>query len=72
VLVVGCAHPGVEKMLEAATAIDPKIRLIAGGFHLVVAPDKVIAKSVAALKDSFKVENIARGATALMSRPSQR
>jgi 7,8-dihydropterin-6-yl-methyl-4-(beta-D-ribofuranosyl)aminobenzene 5'-phosphate synthase len=35
--------------------------LIAGGFHLVVAPDEVIAKAVAALKDTFKVENIAPG-----------
>ena len=61
VLVVGCAHPGIEKIVEAATAINPKIRLIAGGFHLVVAPDDVIAKAVKALKDTFKVENIAPG-----------
>jgi 7,8-dihydropterin-6-yl-methyl-4-(beta-D-ribofuranosyl)aminobenzene 5'-phosphate synthase len=61
VLVVGCAHPGVEKIVEAATSINPKIRLIAGGFHLVVAPDEVVTKSVAALKDTFKVENIAPG-----------
>jgi 7,8-dihydropterin-6-yl-methyl-4-(beta-D-ribofuranosyl)aminobenzene 5'-phosphate synthase len=61
VLVVGCAHPGIEKIVEAATAINPKIRLIAGGFHLVVAPDEIIAKAVAALKDTFKVENIAPG-----------
>ena len=39
----------------------PKFSLIAGGFHLVVAPDQVIAKAVAALKNTFKVENIAPG-----------
>src|SRR5437016_13889408 len=61
VLVVGCAHPGIERIVEAAAAINPKIRLIAGGFHLVVAPDEVIAKAVATLKDTFKVENIAPG-----------
>jgi 7,8-dihydropterin-6-yl-methyl-4-(beta-D-ribofuranosyl)aminobenzene 5'-phosphate synthase len=61
VLVVGCTHPRIEKIVEAATAINPRIRLIAGGFHLVVAPDEVIAKAVAALKDTFKVENIAPG-----------
>jgi 7,8-dihydropterin-6-yl-methyl-4-(beta-D-ribofuranosyl)aminobenzene 5'-phosphate synthase len=61
VLVVGCSHPGIEKIVEAATAINPKIRLIAGGFHLVVAPDEVIARAVATLKDTFKVENIAPG-----------
>jgi 7,8-dihydropterin-6-yl-methyl-4-(beta-D-ribofuranosyl)aminobenzene 5'-phosphate synthase len=61
VLVVGCAHPGIEKIVEAAKAINPRIRLIAGGFHLVVASDEVIAKAVAALKETFKVENIAPG-----------
>jgi 7,8-dihydropterin-6-yl-methyl-4-(beta-D-ribofuranosyl)aminobenzene 5'-phosphate synthase len=60
-LVVGCSHPGIDKIVEAAAAINPKIRLIAGGFHLVVAPDDVIAKVVAALKDTFKVENVAPG-----------
>src|SRR3982751_6343874 len=61
VLVVGCSHPGIEKIVEAATAINPKIRLIAGGFHLVVAPDEVIARTVTTLKDTFKVESIAPG-----------
>jgi 7,8-dihydropterin-6-yl-methyl-4-(beta-D-ribofuranosyl)aminobenzene 5'-phosphate synthase len=61
VLLVGCAHPGIEKIVEAAALINPKIQLIMGGFHLVVAPDDVIAKAVAALKDTFKVENVAPG-----------
>jgi 7,8-dihydropterin-6-yl-methyl-4-(beta-D-ribofuranosyl)aminobenzene 5'-phosphate synthase len=61
VLVVGCSHPGIEKILEAAAAINTKISLVAGGFHLVVAPDDVVAKAVAAVKDNFKVENIAPG-----------
>jgi 7,8-dihydropterin-6-yl-methyl-4-(beta-D-ribofuranosyl)aminobenzene 5'-phosphate synthase len=61
VLVAGCSHPGIERIVEAAAAINPKIHLIAGGFHLVVASDDVIAKAVAALKDTFKVESIAPG-----------
>jgi 7,8-dihydropterin-6-yl-methyl-4-(beta-D-ribofuranosyl)aminobenzene 5'-phosphate synthase len=61
VLVVGCSHPGIERIVEAATAINPKIRLIAGGFHLVVAPDDMVMKVVAALKDRFKPEYIAPG-----------
>src|SRR4030081_2386295 len=61
VLVVGCSHPGIEKIVEAAASINPKIYLIAGGFHLVAASDDVIAKAVAALKDTFKVESIAPG-----------
>jgi len=61
VLVVGCSHPGIDKIVEAAAAINPKIHLVAGGFHLVVAQDDVIAKAVTALKDVFKVENVAPG-----------
>jgi 7,8-dihydropterin-6-yl-methyl-4-(beta-D-ribofuranosyl)aminobenzene 5'-phosphate synthase len=61
VLLVGCSHPGIDKIVEAAAAINPKIHMIAGGFHLVVSPDEVIAKAVAAIKDTFKVENVAPG-----------
>ena len=61
ILVVGCSHPGIERIVEAAAAINPKMRLIAGGFHMVVAPDEAITKVVAALKDRFKVESIAPG-----------
>jgi 7,8-dihydropterin-6-yl-methyl-4-(beta-D-ribofuranosyl)aminobenzene 5'-phosphate synthase len=61
VLVVGCSHPGVDKIVEAAASINPKIHLIAGGFHLVVAPDDIVANTVSMLKDTFKVENIAPG-----------
>ena len=59
VLVVGCSHPGIDKIVEAA--VNPKIHLIAGGFHLVAASDDAISKIVAALKDTFKVEMIAPG-----------
>jgi 7,8-dihydropterin-6-yl-methyl-4-(beta-D-ribofuranosyl)aminobenzene 5'-phosphate synthase len=61
VLIVGCSHPGIERIVEAAAAINPKIHLIAGGFHLLVAPDDVITKVVASLKDRFNVANIAPG-----------
>src|SRR6516164_10990632 len=61
VLVVGCSHPGIERIVEAAASINPKIHLIAGGFHLVVAPDDVIARVTTSLKDKFKVENVAPG-----------
>src|SRR5262249_13402807 len=36
VIVVGCSHPGIDKIVESATAINPRIHFIAGGFHLVV------------------------------------
>ena len=61
VVVVGCSHPGVEKILEAAVKINPRIHFLAGGLHLVVAPDDEIAKIVAAVHDTYKVEYIAPG-----------
>jgi 7,8-dihydropterin-6-yl-methyl-4-(beta-D-ribofuranosyl)aminobenzene 5'-phosphate synthase len=35
VVVVGCSHPGIEKIVEAAAQIEPKIYAVFGGFHLV-------------------------------------
>jgi 7,8-dihydropterin-6-yl-methyl-4-(beta-D-ribofuranosyl)aminobenzene 5'-phosphate synthase len=61
VIVVGCSHPGVDKIVEGASAINPRIHLIAGGFHLVVASDSDIQAIVAALHDRFKVEYVAPG-----------
>src|SRR5246500_3223013 len=39
VLVVGCSHPGIDKIVEEASTINPRIHMVAGGFHLVVAND---------------------------------
>jgi len=61
VIVVGCSHPGIDKIVATASTINPRIRLIAGGFHLVVAGDSDIDKLVAALRDTFKVEYVAPG-----------
>ena len=61
VLIVGCSHPGLDKILEAARDIDPHIHLIAGGFHLVVAQDPAIAQVVTLLHDTDKVDYIAPG-----------
>lgn len=61
VLVVGCSHPGIENIVAEASKINKKIHLIAGGFHLVVAQDDVIAKVAASLHDTYRVDNIAPG-----------
>jgi len=61
VIVVGCSHPGIDRIAEAASAINPRIHFIAGGFHLVVASDPDIEKMVTALHDKFRVEYIAPG-----------
>jgi 7,8-dihydropterin-6-yl-methyl-4-(beta-D-ribofuranosyl)aminobenzene 5'-phosphate synthase len=61
VVVVGCSHPGIDRIMAAASAINPRIRLMAGGFHLVVASDSDIEKAVTALRDQHRVEYIAPG-----------
>ncbi len=61
VLVVGCSHPGLDKIVAAGQSIDPHIHLIVGGFHLVAAPDEVIAQTVTLLHDAAKVDYIAPG-----------
>jgi 7,8-dihydropterin-6-yl-methyl-4-(beta-D-ribofuranosyl)aminobenzene 5'-phosphate synthase len=61
VLVVGCSHPGIEKIVESAATIHPRIHFIAGGFHLVVSKDPEIEKVAATLHDSFKIAFVAPG-----------
>lgn len=61
VIVVGCSHPGIDKIVEAAGTINPRIQLIVGGFHLVVTSDQDIENIVSTLRDRFKVEYVAPG-----------
>jgi 7,8-dihydropterin-6-yl-methyl-4-(beta-D-ribofuranosyl)aminobenzene 5'-phosphate synthase len=61
VVVVGCSHPGIDRILERVSAINPRIHLVAGGFHLVTASDTDIDKTVTALHDRFRVDEIAPG-----------
>jgi len=61
VLVVGCSHPGIGRIVEEASRIDPRIHLIAGGFHLVTASDDEIALELGRLRDDYNVAWIAAG-----------
>jgi 7,8-dihydropterin-6-yl-methyl-4-(beta-D-ribofuranosyl)aminobenzene 5'-phosphate synthase len=61
VLVVGCSHPGIEKIVEAAARIDHRLQLVVGGFHMPAAPDDQIARVASALHDTWHVERLAPG-----------
>jgi 7,8-dihydropterin-6-yl-methyl-4-(beta-D-ribofuranosyl)aminobenzene 5'-phosphate synthase len=61
VLVVGCAHPGIESIVAEAAKINPHIHFIVGGFHLVVAPDSVVERVASSLHDTYHVDYIAPG-----------
>jgi 7,8-dihydropterin-6-yl-methyl-4-(beta-D-ribofuranosyl)aminobenzene 5'-phosphate synthase len=60
VLVVGCSHPTIEKIVEAAkSAINKPIHLVVGGTHLLPANDGQIRTIAASLRDNFGVRFIA-------------
>jgi len=61
ILVVGCSHPGIERIVEASTVLDKHVYAIVGGLHLVTTPDSEIARIVTALHDKCKVDRVALG-----------
>lgn len=60
-IIVGCSHPGIDKIVENARSINQHVHVVAGGLHLVVASDPDISKIVTALHDTYKVDYIAPG-----------
>jgi 7,8-dihydropterin-6-yl-methyl-4-(beta-D-ribofuranosyl)aminobenzene 5'-phosphate synthase len=61
VLVVGCSHPGIELILEAAKKIEPRIYSVLGGFHLVDLSDDDVTAMVTRLRDKWQIERMAAG-----------
>jgi len=60
VLIVGCSHPTIERIVEAArAAIDKPIHLVLGGTHLLPASDDQIRSIAATLRDKWSVRYIA-------------
>jgi 7,8-dihydropterin-6-yl-methyl-4-(beta-D-ribofuranosyl)aminobenzene 5'-phosphate synthase len=60
-LVDGCAHAGIEAMLEASSVVDPRTQVVFGGLHLVTTPAGEIGALVENLKTKWKVQRIAPG-----------
>jgi 7,8-dihydropterin-6-yl-methyl-4-(beta-D-ribofuranosyl)aminobenzene 5'-phosphate synthase len=61
VIVVGCSHTGIDNIVKTSTTIQPKIQLVVGGFHLVVAKDSNIEAIVTTLRDTYQVAYVAPG-----------
>ena len=61
IIVVGCSHPGVDTILKAAAGGPGPVRLLAGGFHWVMASEGDIRKMTRALRAEFKVQMVAPG-----------
>ncbi len=60
VLIVGCSHPTIEKIVEAAkAAINKPVHLVVGGTHLLPAKDDQIKAIATSLHDTLAVKYIA-------------
>ena len=55
-LVDGCSHAGIEAILEAASAVDPRTEIVFGGLHLNTTPGEEIDVLVENLKTKWKVD----------------
>ena len=60
-VIVGCSHPGIEKILAAATQFDPNVYSVFGGLHLVDSTDEQVVQVVSNFVQKWKIERIAAG-----------
>ena len=61
VLVAGCSHPGIEKILQASRAIDSRVLCVLGGLHLVLTPEAELMRIARALRDDWGIRTVAPG-----------
>ena len=61
ILVAGCSHPGIERILASSRAIEERVYCIFGGLHLVMTKEPEIQRIAKALRDEWRVEQIAPG-----------
>jgi 7,8-dihydropterin-6-yl-methyl-4-(beta-D-ribofuranosyl)aminobenzene 5'-phosphate synthase len=61
VAVVGCSHPGIERILEEAAKIEPKIYSVVGGLHLVNKTDEQVTQLVNNFQSKWKLQRVAAG-----------
>lgn len=60
VLIVGCSHPRIEKIVEATKlVINKPIHLVLGGLHLLPAKDEEVQRIANSLHDKWGVQWIA-------------
>src|SRR6516164_186782 len=60
VLIVGCSHSTVEKIVEAAkSTLNKPIHLVLGGTHLLPAKDDQISSIALSLRDNWNVRYVA-------------
>src|SRR6516162_1063139 len=58
VLAVGCSHPGVERIVQEASPIDPHISILLGGLHQIQAPEPEVERIATMLHEQYKIEQV--------------
>jgi 7,8-dihydropterin-6-yl-methyl-4-(beta-D-ribofuranosyl)aminobenzene 5'-phosphate synthase len=61
ILIVGCSHPGIERILAEVGTSETPVRALFGGLHLVAAPDSVLIPLVQRLHNQWRVTQVAPG-----------
>jgi len=61
VVVVGRSHPGVDHIMQEATAIDPHINILVGGLHQIQASDPEVERIATVLHNQYGLERVAPG-----------
>ena len=61
VVVVGCSHPGIDRIVASVARTNPRVAMVAGGLHWVNTPPAEIERLALALHDQWKVQRIAPG-----------
>jgi 7,8-dihydropterin-6-yl-methyl-4-(beta-D-ribofuranosyl)aminobenzene 5'-phosphate synthase len=61
ILIVACSHPGVEHILQEASAIDPHMHILFGGLHQIQKPDPEVERIATVLHDEYKLDLVAPG-----------
>jgi len=60
-VVVGCSHPGIDKILAVAATIDPQLYTLVGGLHLLDKPDSQVTATVDNFQTKWKLQRVAAG-----------
>lgn len=61
VLVAGCSHPGIERILAASRSVQDRVYAIFGGLHLVLTDEAEVRRIANALREEWRVSQIAPG-----------
>ncbi len=60
-LIVGCSHPTIQRIVDGSRRLGDHVHIIFGGLHLPFASSVEIQQTVSALHDQYKVDLIAPG-----------